>query len=186
MEIDASNAGVAHGGLVSTDEIRILICYILDAIDEPIPYQQLSELLHYEGLVNYFEVGSAFSSLQTHGHIVPSENDSESYVITDSGRNIASTLKTSVPLTVREKTYALTVKMLSKIKYAKETKIDIYKSGNGYTVRCAVIEGENELMSASLFVTDESQANNIKEIFLDDPTKVYSGLIELLTNNKIK
>lgn len=186
MERDATNAGVALGGLVSTDEIRILICYILDSIKEPVPYQKLSELLHYEGIANYFEVGNAFASLSDNGHIVADENDSECYVITESGSRIASTLKTSVPLTIREKTYALTVKMLSKIKYAKESKIDITPIDKGYNIRCAVVEGDIELMSVSLFVADKDQALNIKELFLDDPTLIYSGIIELLTKTKLK
>lgn len=184
MEINASNAGVAFGGLVSTDEIRILICYILDSIKEPVPGQQLSELLHYEGIANYFEVGSAFASLSDNGHI--KKVDNEKYVITPSGSNIATTLKTSVPLSVRDKTLALTVKLLSRLKYAEETKIDITPCEKGYNVRLAVVEGDHELVSVGLFVADREQAENIKKIFLDDPTTIYSGIIELLTNTKLK
>lgn len=184
LEIDATNAGVAFGGLVSTDEIRILICYILDTVGEPIPSQRLSELLHYEGIANYFEVSSAFASLFENGHI--EKRDDDCYAITESGRNIANTLKTSVPLSVRDKTYALAVRMLSRIKYTEETKIDITPSGNGFNIRCAVVEGESELMSVGLYVGDKAQAMNIKERFLEDPTKVYSGIIELLTDTKLK
>ena len=39
MENNASSAGVEHGGLFNTSEIRILICYVLSAIDEPGPVQ---------------------------------------------------------------------------------------------------------------------------------------------------
>ena len=184
MERDALNAGVAFGGLVSTDEIRILICYILDSVKDAVPAQQLSELLHYEGIANYFEVSTAFASLEENGHIKKTNNDK--YVITTSGSNIAATLKTSVPITVRDKTFALTVKLLSTMKYAEETRFDITECNNGYNVRCAVVEGETELMSVSLFVADREQAENIKKIFLDDPTRIYSGMIELLTNTKIK
>ena len=116
MERDALNAGVAFGGLFSTDEIRILICYILDSVKDAVPAQQLSELLHYEGIANYFEVSTAFASLEENGHIKKTDNDK--YVITTSGSNIAATLKTSVPITVRDKTFALTVKLLSTMKYA--------------------------------------------------------------------
>ena len=72
------------------------------------------------------------------------------------------------------------------MKYAEETRFDITECNNGYNVRCAVVEGETELMSVSLFVADREQAENIKKIFLDDPTRIYSGMIELLTNTKIK
>ena len=144
MERDALNAGVAFGGLVSTDEIRILICYILDSVKDAVPAQQLSELLHYEGIANYFEVSTAFASLEENGHIKKTDNDK--YVITTSGSNIAATLKTSVPITVRDKTFALTVKLLSTMKYAEETRFDITECNNGYNVRCAVVEGETELI----------------------------------------
>ena len=185
MEINASNAGVAHGGLVSTDEIRILICYILHTIRQPVPAQQLSEMLHYEGIANYFEVGSAFSELDDNGLIVKNEQDPELYEITPKGSSVAVTLKTSVPLTVREKAYSLAVRMLSRIKYAKETKIDIQPLDVGFNVRCAIVEGELELMAISLFVPDEAQAHSIKERFINDPTIIYSGIIEILTDTTL-
>lgn len=184
MERDALNAGVAFGGLVSTDEIRILICYILDSVNDAVPGQQLSELLHYEGIANYFEVSTAFASLEENGHI--KKVNGEKYVITPSGSNIAATLKTSVPITVRDKTFSLTVKLLSQLKYAEETQFEITECEKGYNVRCAVVEGDTELMSVGLFVADKEQAENIKKNFLDDPTAVYSGIIELLTKTKLK
>lgn len=182
VEINASNAGVNYGGLTSTEEIQILICYIIDSINEPIPGQQLSELLHYEGIANYFEVVTAFSALCAKNHII---KNGDNYTITESGRNIAKTLKTSVSLSVRNKVYALTVKMLAKIKYINDTAIDITPMEGGYNIKCAVVEGNVELMSVSLFVTDKAQANQIKNLFLEDPTKVYSGIIGLLTDTEI-
>ena len=56
MELDATTAGVERGGLANMAEIRILICYVLDSVKEPVPATRLSELLHYNGLANYFEV----------------------------------------------------------------------------------------------------------------------------------
>lgn len=185
MEINASNAGVAQGGLVSTDEIRILICYILHTIKQPVPAQQLSELLHYEGIANYFEVSSAFAALCENGLIAKNAADSELYEILPKGSEVAVTLKTSVPLTVREKAYSLAVRMLSRIKYAKETSIEITPAGPGYNIRCAIVEGELELMAVSLFVPDEAQAQSIKERFINDPTIIYSGMIELLTDTSL-
>ena len=46
MEKNASGAGVSRGGLFSTSEIKILICYILSAIDEPVPVDMLANVLH--------------------------------------------------------------------------------------------------------------------------------------------
>lgn len=182
MEINASNAGVAHGGLVSTDEIRILICYILHSLRQPVPSQQLSELLHFEGVANYFEVSSAFASLYENDLIRKNDKKPEYYEITSKGSQVAETLKTSVPLSVRDKAYALTVKMLSRIKYADETEVTITPLSVGYNVKCSILEGELELMSVSLFVPDEAQARQIKEHFIDDPTIIYSDVLKTLTD----
>lgn len=184
LEIDATNAGVAKGGLVSTDEIRILICYILHTLRQPVPYQPLSELLHFEGVANYFEVGAAFSALGENGLITESKKESGCYKITPEGSRVAETLKASVPISVREKAYALTVKMLSRLKYEKETEIEITPLEVGFNVRCTIKEGELELMSVTLFVPDEAHARSIKQRFIDDPTVIYSGVINLLTENK--
>ena len=51
MDKDAVSMGVKPvGGLFSTAEIKILICYILDTIGEPVPANELTNTQHYEGI----------------------------------------------------------------------------------------------------------------------------------------
>ena len=69
MENDAIGAGVKNGGLFNTAEIKILICYILNAVKEPVPAAMLSNILHFEGIANGFEVSDAMASLAESGHI---------------------------------------------------------------------------------------------------------------------
>ena len=82
MENDAIGAGVRNGGLFSTTEIRILICYILNAIKEPVPAMMLSNILHFEGIANGFEVSDAISNLEKNGQIAPVDDESTYYEIT--------------------------------------------------------------------------------------------------------
>ena len=64
LEKDAVSAGVSEiGGLFSTAEIKILVCYIISSIDSPVPGQMLANVLHYEGIANCFEVNDAIDSL---------------------------------------------------------------------------------------------------------------------------
>ena len=49
----------------------------------------------------------------------------------------------------------------------------------------SIIEQGRNLMSLGLTVADESSANFIKERILDDPSYIYAGLIELLTDQNI-
>ena len=51
MEKDAITVGVSRGGLKSTAEIKILVLYLLMNVNEPVPSNQISDLLHIEGIV---------------------------------------------------------------------------------------------------------------------------------------
>ena len=181
MEKDAMTAGVAPGGLISIAEIRTLICYILSSIPDPIPGKKLADMLFYEGLANCFEVNDSFAYLEEHGHIQYVDKAADTYTITKSGAEIAKTLSYNVPFTVREKAYTIALQLVSRIKNAKETDIKI-SSENGTTyITCSALDGEKPFVSVKILVSDEAQARYIQEKFIDDPTKIYSGIIDLLT-----
>lgn len=102
MEKDALSAGVSKvGGLFSTAEIKILVCYILSALNAPVPGRMLADVLHYEGIANCFEVNDAIAALCESGHLKPADEKDDTYVITDNGRQIADTLKTLCRLPLR-------------------------------------------------------------------------------------
>lgn len=182
MEKDAVSAGVSEiGGLFSTADIRVLICYILSSIDDAVPGNLLANTLHYEGIANCFEVNDSIAALCKSGQIKLIDQKDDTYVITESGRNVAETLKTSLSIVVKERAYTATIKMVSRFKNAKETDIKISREGNKTFITCSAIDEDTPFMSVKLLVSDEEQALHIKEKFLNDPTKIYSTLIELLT-----
>ena len=67
MEFDAFDEGIELGGLRNRDEIRLLICYILRAVDAPISKQNLNDSMLQDGLANYFEINQAISELLKNG-----------------------------------------------------------------------------------------------------------------------
>ena len=185
MERDALTAGVARGGLVSTADIKVLICYLLSTLKTPVPAQKMADTLHLEGVANYFEISDAFTKLEQSGHIslVPDKDDNL-YVITLSGADVAKTLLTSVPYSVREKAYKLSLRMMARYKNEHENNIFIEKTENGYIVNCSVLDGANEMMTVRLVAADSNQADMIKQAFLNDASNIYSSIIEIITNVK--
>lgn len=182
MEKDAVSAGVSEiGGLFSTAEVRILICYILSSINEPVPGRMLGDVLHYEGIANYFEVNDSIAALCKSGQIKVFSEEEDTYIITESGRNIAQTLKTTLPFSVKDRAYTAALKMVSRFKNTKETDIKISREGDKTFITCSAIDNGAPFMSVKLLVTDEEQAIFIKEKFISNPSEIYSELIELLT-----
>lgn len=181
MEKDAVSAGVSQiGGLFSSAEVKILVCYIVSSIKEPVPGKMLANVLHYEGIANCFEVNDAIASLCKNGHLQLVNEEEDTYIITKSGKNIAETLKTSIAYSVKDRAYNAAVKMVAKFRNAKESDIKITKENGKMFITCSALDGDEPFMSVKLLVADEEQALYIKERFLNDNT-IYSKIIEILT-----
>ena len=63
MDNKAITAGVRTGGLTDRTEIKILLCYLLASLKQPITQNQLIECVCGQELVNYFEMQSALQHL---------------------------------------------------------------------------------------------------------------------------
>lgn len=182
MERDAISANVAKGGLKSTAEIKILVLYLLMNVNEPVPSNQIADLLHIEGIANTFEVNDAFVLLHKNSLIEQTDDGVETYSINDNGRDAGQTLQSSVPFTVREKSLKILKNMLRRNRHMKETDIKISHEDDGtIKVTCSAIENEKVIMSFSLQAADDAQAIRIRENYLDDPALVYRTLIDMLT-----
>ncbi len=181
MENDAVSAGVKLGGLFGTADIKILICYILNAIDEPVPASLLVNELHLEGIANGFEVSDAIVNLASNGHIRLTDSSDDKYEITEKGKITADTLKSSLSYNVRDRAFAITVKMLSRLKNIEQTSFEIvYENSIPYII-CSVIDGDLPLMSIKLLLSDANQSTAIKERFLENPAELYKTVIDKLT-----
>ncbi len=181
MNKDASGAGVERGGLFSTAEIKILICYILNAIDKPVPVEMLANVLHFEGLANAFEVSDAVVSLSASGQITPTDSENKTYCITENGRDTANTLKSSLSSVVKERAYIAVMKMFAKFKNAKDNAFEITHEYGATYLSCSALDGGKPFLTVKLLVADENQGNVIRDKFLENPSKIYSKIIEMLT-----
>lgn len=181
MEKNASGAGVERGGLFSTAEIKILICYILNAIEKPVPVDMLANVLHYEGIANAFEVSDAVVSLASSGQIVAIDTSEQIYQITDIGKETAITLKSSLSSIVKERAYLAVMKMLAKFKNAKDNIFEITHENDATYLSCSALDGGKPFLTVKLLITDEDQGSYIREKFLENPSAIYSKIIEMLT-----
>lgn len=177
----ALTAGVSPDGLRSRRDIKILICFILANFKEPLSRDDLLEIITHDGLANYFEVCAAIDPLIENGNISEDE-ETKLLTATDNGRLIAESLYTSLPLTVREKSMAVGSRMLSRRRHEKENNVEIIPSGNGYIVKCEVLDGDTVLLATSLYVTNIEYARIVKERFLNAPQELYLAVLKQLTD----
>ena len=177
---DAFSAGVEPGGLYTSQEIKILICYMLLGVGEPMERQMVTELIAGNGMANFFETAAAVDELARQGHLTEKEGRIS---LTETGRQVGDTLAGMIPYTLRERSVKAALQLLTRIRREQENTVELEKLDHGYRVTCTIQDSASPLMSVSLRVADDMQAGLIRENCLDDPTLLYRSLLAILTGD---
>ena len=182
MEYDAFIGGIEPGGLRNKNEIRILLCYLVNSIGAPLSREDVLSIMQEHGFANYFEVTDALAELTANGSLA-ADGDPPVYHAVSQTKLIAGQLDKVLPLSVREKAIAAAVNLLAKARREQENKVTIQQTSKGYNVHCHISGVDLELMNISLYVPDEHQAKLVRKAFHKSPETVYQVLLALLTEN---
>ncbi|MDE6838602.1 MAG: DUF4364 family protein [Acutalibacter sp.] len=182
MSQNAFTGGVDPGGLWTQNDVRILICYILASVNAPLSEEDIRGVIQGRALANYFETADALAALEALGHVV---RDQEGFRVTETGRQVAEGLDTSLPLAVRDKALEAALSLLARGRAQRENTVEILEEGRGCRVVCRVSGGQDlELMALSLYVPDRAQARLVQESFYQNPDHIYKLLLAALTGDK--
>ncbi|MGN0661632.1 MAG: DUF4364 family protein [Faecalibacterium sp.] len=178
---DAFTAGVRPGGLTSSTEIRLLLCYLVKNAG-PLTQQEIEDALVEEALVNYFEIGSCLDDIARQKLVTWQDGR---YSITDNGRKVAQELAYDLPRSVRERAVAAVLRSQTWARKSAEYSADITEKADGHcTIRCTVKGLDEELFRLDLGTPDRLSAEMIKKQFILKGNEVYQMLINKLTEEE--
>ena len=185
MAFNTFDEGIAPGGLRSKNEIKILICYLYNTVNDKMSQSLVVEAIRSDELANFFEIVVAFEELITDGNLEKSDviDGEQTYVITNNGRVIAMQLETTLAHTVKQKSYNCALRLLSERRTARENHVEIRRTENGFEVDCRVSGGEVTLLEFTLYAPNHEQAEIIKKNFLSYPQAVYKTMLGLMTKD---
>ena len=185
IDLSDITAGNPPGGLNTVYEIKILICYLLSEIKEPISLEEMSTIFRENGWVNYFVFTTALEELKKTEHLSVSKRDKdEVYALNELGYETAHHLKTSLPSSLREKVVNAALNLFAQRKRMQEKSAKIIKISDGFMVECIVHDIGSDLLRMEVFAPDKLAAEMIRDQFLKDTVNVYKGIIGFLTKNK--
>ena len=157
---DAFTAGVRPGGLTSSTEIRLLLCYLVKNAG-PITRQEIENALMEEALVNYFEIGSCLDDITK------------------------QELAYDLPRTVRERAVAAVLRCQTWARKEAKYSARITEKADGHcTVRCTVKGLDSELFCLELGAPDRLSAELVKKQFILKGNEIYQLLINKLTEEE--
>ncbi len=180
--MNSFHEGVKPGGLTTSAEIRILLCYIIDSAATPVSLQQLQASLLGQDLVNYFALADSLAQLKEQGHI---SGGNKGYSITDSGHTIAETLAHDVPKSVRDTAINAVITAQQHAAKAASNHSELIKADNGgYWVNCSINDADDSLFKMDLFMPSELSAEAASDYFTSRGDVVYKMVLSCLTGNK--
>lgn len=179
---EAFTAGVEPGGLYNSQEIKILICYMLHTVHQPMHRNEVVDILISFGMANYFDTEEAINELLRLQHLV--EDEEHRIATTVTGSQIGGELSTRVPYTLRERSVQAALELLRRHQVEQNNKFTLKKrEGGGYEATCTIQNEGEALLSVTLRLADEFQAAQIKEQFLNDPATLYRAVLAVLTGD---
>lgn len=180
MANDAFTAGVKPGGLNSSTEIRILLCYLMQCAPEPLSLGEIQQALLGEELVNYFELADSLANLCEHGF---AREDSGRYALLPAGEDIAATLGSDVPRSVRETAVRVALQAQRFARKEAQHKVVLEKTPQGYMAHCSIEDRGSDVLRLSLFLPDEHSAQLVKRQFIEHGDTVYALVLAGVTGN---
>lgn len=187
FKLDAFPVDDTVGGIRSTEKIKIIICYIIVHSQAELSRDNIQSALYDNSIANYFEISQAIDDLLRVGAITETNNI---LTVSEKGQQIAKDLKDELSVFIKNKAIravALTA-VLEKRKRENDisiTKIDTDRYQLDISMHSGLDNESDCMLNISLFVTDEMQAQAMKQTFLNNPVKLYEKVIEALTDDPL-
>ncbi len=185
MSFNAFIGGIEPGGLTDDLEVKILICFLLKKMEQPLTFDQINEVLQQTGFVNYFEFVEAISDLQHTEHICSTTNEDgeEAFALTDIGGAMAQTFHNTLPLTVREKTVETAWQLIHRQKQMQDIEVGYHAIDDGYMLTMKMKDIGSDLMDLKLFIPTEDECIELRENIYKDPLLLYKTMLAVLFGN---
>lgn len=179
MPGNAFTGGVKPGGLTTSTEIRILLCYLVKNAPSPLSREELESALLSEELVNYFELAANLGDLCDQGLL--NKDETGRYHVQEEGRIVAETLQNDVPRSVREAAIRAVVRAQQFARKSAQHKVELRPSGNGFTVDCRIEDLGGTIFSMSIFMPDRESAILARTQFVENGADIYKMILAAFT-----
>lgn len=173
------------GGIVHGFENKILICFLLEQVSEPLTLDQIYDILGQTNSMNFFELATVLHELEEseHLHRFPNENGEDFFEITEIGKAIAKSFGKSIPVTIREKALDCTRQVIQQKKQLDDIEIKYKAAPDGYILSVKMRDIGSDLMNLNFFVPTREECIEIRERIYSDPELLYRGILAILLGN---
>ena len=174
MKLGADNETLA--------ENKVLILYLLWAIEKPINNDGLYRLVLSVQDMNYFYFQQFLIDLEENRYIASYQKEEETlYEITESGRSTLDLTLDMLPGIIKLKLDENIKGELKEIRNENAVRAEfIPLSEKEFIVKCKLIENNNKIFEIETFVGSREQAINIVKNWEQNAGKIYPSVLQML------
>lgn len=166
--------------------INILLCYLLYRIKEPIPPDDLYDIVVGTGIINYFYYTDSIAFLTQNGSVVLAEapNGERRYMLMPKGELCALRLKSFVPKIFRDKLVLAALRYIARQKFENKVKITYEKMDKGYYLHLRCLDQGDDSLELKMAVPSLRHAQLLGEQIMKNPSGFYGKIMEIALENK--
>lgn len=159
-------------------EIKFLILYIMDRVQEPVPFETILDLAMCDEGVGYFDFSECLTDLLKTEHLTLSQGV---YTITDKGRRNSAICESSLPYSVRLRCDKNVDICNRHLRRKSQVRASVEKRPNGtYTIRLSLDDDMGSVLDLKLMSPREDMAKILTERFQKNPERTYSQIMDVL------
>jgi len=172
--------------LYKDDEIKLIILYLLNELDDQYDFQTLSEIIVWDGSISYFVFTQCFSELISTGAIKKIEMDEgvePEFVISSMGKDFIKDAKDSLLSFVKERIMRSATRLLAFKKDGTNVSSKIEPNHTGYQLSCSIKNKKFNLLEINMYLDNYEEAELLQQNFEKQAERVYSNLLAQLSGD---
>lgn len=165
--------------LKSMTDIKVFLLFILDCIRYPVDETTLRNILYENTTALTISYDECLQTLRDDGHLIFDEIDGERYyMISDTGRRLATELYDTIDPAFRERAQRSAMKQVSLSNSEAKIFSAIDRTAGGrYAVTLSASDRFGEILHLTLTVSSRAEAEEIRRNFETKPDSVYRGIL---------
>ncbi|MBQ8896495.1 MAG: DUF4364 family protein [Clostridia bacterium] len=167
-------------------DIKVFILYLLNNVGEPLEFTTVNDIVLQDEFVNYFDFAFCFSELLEAEQIDEITTDDAlepRYVISQNGKETLDSYESSLLPVIRERALKSALRLVAYNRTGKRMLSDITECGEGYTLKCSIVDKKKTLFSVELYLAEKEYAEKLRANFEDRAEIIYRGALSLLSGD---
>lgn len=168
-------------------EKKLIILYLLDKIDIPLSYNDISSFVLEEDYMNYITLQTCLHEMLETGYL---EKDTDKnvarYYITGAGSDVLNQFEDKISQVVVKNVCKYIEENAGRIKKDFEIVANFFienfsENPNKYTVKCGAYEDDTTIMEIKLTCDSREQAKKICKNWKENVSQIYGNIITEIT-----